>query len=234
MQKIKFTKMHGIGNDYIYINCFEQKIEDPQKLAIRMSPRRTSVGSDGLILICPSDTADAKMRMFNMMFFSYRVVNSAMDKILVVNEGGELLRFKAMQQDLLYESLLKNHCYHTAYYLNSFDRLSLQENRARALFLVNKPDANTIFAKYQADRGYGDALELGVVYRTEFEKMLSVSVSGDEYHVTFSSVLSIINGNDVRKIRILSEGTVIRTTPRFPENTSGFFFRTYNQQYEMP
>ena len=80
-----------------------------------------------------------------------------MDKILVVNEGGELLRFKAMQQDLLYESLLKNHCYHTAYYLNSFDRLSLQENRARALFLVNKPDANTIFAKYQADRGYGDA-----------------------------------------------------------------------------
>ena len=169
-----------------------------------------------------------------VLFFSYRVVNSAMDKILVVNEGGELLRFKAMQQDLLYESLLKNHCYHTAYYLNSFDRLSLQENRARALFLVNKPDANTIFAKYQADRGYGDALELGVVYRTEFEKMLSVSVSGEEYHVTFSSVLSIINGNDVRKIRILSEGTVIRTTPRFPENTSGFFFRTYNQQYEMP
>ena len=169
-----------------------------------------------------------------VQFFSYRVVNNAMNKILVVNEGGELLRFKAMQQDLLYESLLKNHCYHTAYYLNSFDRLSLQENRARALFLVNKPDANTIFAKYQADRGYGDALELGVVYRTEFEKMLSVSVSGEEYHVTFSSVLSIINGNDVRKIRILSEGTVIRTTPRFPENTSGFFFQTYNQQYEMP
>lgn len=145
-----------------------------------------------------------------------------MDKILVVNEGGELLRFKAMQQDLLYESLLKNHCYHTAYYLNSFDRLSLQENRARALFLVNKPDANTIFAKYQADRGYGDALELGVVYRTEFEKMLSVSVSGDEYHVTFSSVLSIINGNDVRKIRILSEGTVIRTTPRFRRTLPDF------------
>ena len=169
-----------------------------------------------------------------VLLFAYRVVNGAMNKILVVNEGGEFVHFKAVRQDMLYESLLKNHCYHTAYYLNSFDRLSLQENRARALFLVNKPDANTICAKYQADRGYGDALELGVVYRTEFEKMLSVSVSGDEYHVTFSSVLSIINGNDVRKIRILSEGTVIRTTPRFPENTSGFFFQTYNQQYEMP
>lgn len=169
-----------------------------------------------------------------VLFFAHSVVNNAMNKILVVNEGGEFVHFKSMQQDLLYESLLKSHCSRTAYFLNSFDRLSLQENRARALFLVNKPDANTIFAKYQADRGYGDALELGVVYRTEFEKMLSVSVSGDEYHVTFSSVLSIINGNDVRKIRILSEGTVIRTTPRFPENTSGFFFQTYNQQYEMP
>ena len=67
--------------------------------------------------------------------------------------GREFVHFKAVRQDMLYESLLKNHCYHTAYYLNSFDRLSLQENRARALFLVNKPDTNTIFAKYQADRG---------------------------------------------------------------------------------
>ena len=63
--KIKFTKMHGIGNDYIYINCFEEKIDDPSGLSIAMSPRHFSVGSDGLVLICPSDIADAKMRMFN-------------------------------------------------------------------------------------------------------------------------------------------------------------------------
>ncbi|MBE6538065.1 MAG: diaminopimelate epimerase [Ruminococcaceae bacterium] len=62
---MKFTKMHGIGNDYIYINCFEEKIDDPSGLSIAMSPRHFSVGSDGLVLICPSDIADAKMRMFN-------------------------------------------------------------------------------------------------------------------------------------------------------------------------
>ena len=66
MPKINFTKMHGIGNDYIYINCFEQKIENPGELAVKMSPRRFSVGADGVILICPSDKADAKMRMFNL------------------------------------------------------------------------------------------------------------------------------------------------------------------------
>lgn len=66
MSKITFTKMHGIGNDYIYIDCFKESIDNPEKLAEVMSPRRTSVGSDGVILICPSDIADAKMRMFNM------------------------------------------------------------------------------------------------------------------------------------------------------------------------
>ena len=63
--KLKFTKMHGCGNDYIYINCFEQKIDDPGSLSIKLSHRRFGVGGDGVILICPSDKADAKMRMFN-------------------------------------------------------------------------------------------------------------------------------------------------------------------------
>lgn len=66
MERIAFTKMHGIGNDYIYINCFEQEIRDPARLAREMSPRRFSVGADGVILICPSEIADAKMRMFNL------------------------------------------------------------------------------------------------------------------------------------------------------------------------
>ena len=153
-----------------------------------------------------------------VLFFSYQVVNNAMNKILVVNEGGEFVRFRAVRQDLLYESLLKSHCAFTAYYLNSFDRLSLQENRARALFLVDKGEANAVFAKYQADRAYGDALELGVIYKTEFESL--------------TDILSIVNGSEIKKVRIISEGTAIRTTPRYPENVSGFFFRTYNQQYE--
>lgn len=133
---------------------------------------------------------------------------------------------------MLYESLLKSHCASTTYYLNSFDRLSLQENQARALFLVDKGEANAVFAKYQADRAYGDALELGVIYKTEFESLTDMSVSGEEYHVRFTSILSIVNGSEIKKVRIISEGTAIRTTPRYPENVSGFFFRTYNPQYE--
>lgn len=65
MSKIKFTKMHGIANDYVYINCFEEKIDDPSALAVRLSDRRRSIGGDGVILICPSEIADFRMRMFN-------------------------------------------------------------------------------------------------------------------------------------------------------------------------
>ena len=62
---IKFTKMEGCGNDYIYINGFEEDILDINKLAIEMSERHFGVGSDGLVMILPADNADFTMRMFN-------------------------------------------------------------------------------------------------------------------------------------------------------------------------
>lgn len=63
--KLNFTKMHGCGNDYIYFNCFEQNIDNPEELSVRLSDRHFGIGGDGIILICPSDVADARMRMFN-------------------------------------------------------------------------------------------------------------------------------------------------------------------------
>lgn len=62
---LKFTKMHGAGNDYIYVNCFTQTVENPAELSIQISNRNFGVGSDGLVLILPSDTCDFRMRMFN-------------------------------------------------------------------------------------------------------------------------------------------------------------------------
>lgn len=62
---MKFYKMHGIGNDYIYFDCMKADIENPDKLAIKLSDRHFGVGGDGIILLCKSDKADVKMRMFN-------------------------------------------------------------------------------------------------------------------------------------------------------------------------
>lgn len=63
---MKFTKMHGIGNDYVYVDCFHEVVEDPVQAAIRVSDRHFGIGSDGLILIKPSDKADCQMDMYNL------------------------------------------------------------------------------------------------------------------------------------------------------------------------
>lgn len=65
MQKMKFTKMQGIGNDYVYVNCFQETVEHPEELAVKVSDRHFGIGSDGLILIKPSETADFQMDMYN-------------------------------------------------------------------------------------------------------------------------------------------------------------------------
>ncbi|MGN0155023.1 MAG: diaminopimelate epimerase [Lachnospiraceae bacterium] len=62
---MKFTKMEGLGNDYVYVNCFKEKIENPKDLAVKVSDRHFGIGSDGLILIKPSDVADFCMDMYN-------------------------------------------------------------------------------------------------------------------------------------------------------------------------
>ena len=62
---MQFTKMHGLGNDYVYVDCFDEQVADPPGLARVISDRHFGVGGDGLILILPSETADVRMRIFN-------------------------------------------------------------------------------------------------------------------------------------------------------------------------
>lgn len=65
MARIKFTKMHGTGNDYVYVNLFDETLENPSEAAVKVSDRHFGIGSDGLICIAPSDVADCRMIMYN-------------------------------------------------------------------------------------------------------------------------------------------------------------------------
>ena len=77
-QKLHFVKMRGTGNDYLYFDCFEQKIESPESLAVRLSNRKTGIGADGIVMILPSNKADARMRMFNADGTEGNVAGNAM------------------------------------------------------------------------------------------------------------------------------------------------------------
>ena len=65
IMKLKFSKMHGTGNDYVYVNGFTEKLDNPSETAIKLSDRHFAIGSDGLIIVAPSEVADVRMIMFN-------------------------------------------------------------------------------------------------------------------------------------------------------------------------
>ena len=65
MAKMRFTKMHGTGNDYVYVNLFEETLENPSSVSVKISDRHFGIGSDGLICIVPSEVADCRMIMYN-------------------------------------------------------------------------------------------------------------------------------------------------------------------------
>lgn len=157
-----------------------------------------------------------------------------MGTILVIDAAsGQIMKVSPGYNDKLFRVMIETHCANTAYYCNSFDRISITEYQARALFLVTKPDAYRVFARYKEQRGYADAIDRGLTYKTEFQKIESLQADTEPYRVRFTSLLQIYDGDQpVRSFIIESEGEIRRQTPQYPENTTGLFFTKYVQTYK--
>ena len=146
------------------------------------------------------------------------VVNfTALDKVVVVERSGEYLKTHAEDSEALFLALVKKTCAEATGYANSFDRLNLKRNQAHAAFYVNRNDLNAVFSKYYNDKAYFDAVQNGAVY--------------EPYKVAFTSTLTIygVSGQKL-KFLIRTKGEIVRTTPQFPENVTGFFFNQFIQQ----
>jgi hypothetical protein len=166
------------------------------------------------------------------MVWTFTIVNTAMEKIIVVDRSGEYLKTSIESNEKLFYSLLTNQCALTAFYVNSFDKLSINENQSWASFMATKDDLNRIYAKYNQERAYGDVIDRGVVYKCKFNEIEQISGKSEPYHVVFTSVLSIVDGTYTKKILIRSQGDLIRHTPHYPENVTGLYFTSYTQDYE--
>lgn len=168
-----------------------------------------------------------------VLIWTYAIVSNAGDKIKVVDNNGQYLKTTLEKKEKLFKSLIQNHCANTVYYANSFDRMTVKENQAKTLFLLNSADAYRIFAKYKDNHAYNASLDRGVIYKTELEKIDEISGTQEPFHVRFTSVLTIAdNDRPTTKVRILSEGDIVSYTPQYPENVSGFYFKNYNQTYQ--
>jgi len=161
--------------------------------------------------------------------FAFMVIDKAMNTIVVIDSDGRYLEKSPEDKRKLFNTLIKSTCSSLAHYANSFDRLNIKENQAKAMFYCNKADLQRIFNLYNQEKSYHEALEMGTVYKCEIENFGEITGQEEPYGITFTSILTIIKGNTITKFRITSQGTIIGTTAQFPENTTGFFFNSYQQ-----
>ena len=201
MKTVRFTKMHGVGNDYIYIDCMKETPADPAYLARVMSPRRFSVGSDGVVLICPSGRCDAKMRMFNADGSEGKMCGNAIRCV------GKFLyeRGYTAKTDLLIETL-------------SGDRR----------LALDVKDGKVVSVSVGMGRAILSPTDVPV--RFDGEKMINepLIVGGKEYRITAVSMgnpHAVTFVDDVDLIEIEKIGPLFENHPIFPDRVNTEFVR---------
>ena len=204
--KLNFTKMHGCGNDYIYFNCFNQLVNNPSALSKKLSDRRYGIGGDGIILICPSDVADAKMRMFNLDGSEGKMCGNGIRCV-----GKYLFDNKIVQSD---EIKIET--------LSGIKTVKVLENNGKADRLtvnMGKPElvANRIPVNLNMDKVVNHKVSIG----EEFYNVTCVSM-GNPHCVVFCRRINAIN---LEKI-----GPIFENDKLFPEKVNTEFVEIVDEK----
>ena len=204
--KLNFTKMHGCGNDYIYFNCFNQLVNNPSALSKKLSDRRYGIGGDGIILICPSNVADAKMRMFNLDGSEGKMCGNGIRCV-----GKYLFDNKIVQSD---EIKIET--------LSGIKTVKVLENNGKAERLtvnMGKPElvANRIPVNLNMDKVVNHKVNVG----EGFYNVTCVSM-GNPHCVVFCSRISAINLEEI--------GPIFENNKLFPEKVNTEFVEIVDEK----
>lgn len=203
---MKFTKMHGCGNDYVYVNCFKEQVADPSQLAIQVSDRHFGIGSDGLILICPSDQADFRMRMFNADGSEGKMCGNGVRCIA----------------KYVYD-----------YGLTDKTTISIETKGGIKYLELHVEDGKVQTVKVDMGEPILNAKEIPVDW--EAEKMIGekVTIDGQEYEMTCVSMgnpHAVVWVEDTASLPLEKIGPVFETHPMFPERVNTEFVQILNKK----
>ena len=196
---MKFTKMHGAGNDYIYINCFEETVKDPEKLAIKVSDRHFGIGSDGLILISPSNKADFKMNIYNA-------------------DGSE---------GMMCGNGIR--CVSKYVYDNGMtdkDEISVETRSGIKLIKMNVENGKVVSARVNMGEPILQADKIPTKFNGESVVRQKLTIDGKEYEVTCVSMGNphcIVYVDDVKSIDLEKIGPKFENNEMFPERINTEF-----------
>ena len=203
--KLNFTKMHGIGNDYIYFNCMQEELTDPQLLAINLSDRHFGVGGDGIVLICKSDIADAKMRMFNMDGSEGRMCGNA---IRCVGK-------------YLYDN-------------KHVDKLTINIETLSGIKELRMTLDNGLVANVTVDMGKAELSPSAIPVELDLDRIIDypLNIDGVAYRVTCVSMGNphcVIFCEDVDNLDVATVGVKFETDKLFPERVNTEFVEVVNE-----
>jgi diaminopimelate epimerase len=206
---MKFTKMHGTGNDYIYVNGFVETIENPAEFAIKYSDRHKGIGSDGLVLIMPSESCDFRMRMFNADGSESEMCGNASRCI------GKYVYDKGLTDK------------------TSVTLETLAGVKVLQLFI----GGDNLVEKVTVDMGEPilNGLQIPCIYDEEIVLNKKVSFSSDiEYNITTVSMgnpHAVIFTNGIDKLDLPKIGPVVENSTVFPNRTNTEFIEAINKNY---
>lgn len=206
---MKFTKMHGAGNDYIYVNGFVETIKDPAAFAIKYSDRHKGIGSDGLVMIMPSETCDFRMRMFNADGSESEMCGNASRCI------GKYVYDKGLTKK-------------TSVTLETLAGIKVLE-----LVLGDDNKVNTVTVDM------GEPILEGKAIPTIFDepKIINKPVRFDEkidYNITTVSMgnpHAVIYQNNIAELNLPEIGPIIENATIFPRRTNTEFIEVVNSDY---
>ncbi len=196
---LKFWKMHGIGNDYIYFDCFDNELQNPNEIAKILSDRHCSVGGDGVILVCKSKIADGKMRMFNADGSEGKMCGNGVRCV-----GKFLYDIKGIKKDVL-----------TVETLSGIKTLTMQIE-------------NGVAVGASVDMGKAELIPDRIPALFEGDNVINAPliVEGNTYRVTCVSMGNphcVVFGGDPYALELEKIGRAFETHPAFPERVNTEF-----------
>ncbi len=203
--ELEFTKMQGCGNDYIYFDCFKQKIDNPEALSVSLSDRHFGIGGDGVVLICPSDVADAKMRMFNLDGSEGKMCGNAIRCI----------------GKYLYENGIVNKLDVSIETLSGIKHLQLNKQSGK-------------IASVKVDMGKAELKPENIPVLLDGKKVVNreVDIAGGKYKISAVSMGNphcIVLVDNVDKFDIETYGPKFENDPLFPERVNTEFIKIIDE-----
>ncbi len=193
---MKFTKMHGLGNDYIYINTINESVDNPEQLAVKMSRKHFGIGADGLILIKQSDVADFKMDMYNADGTRAEMCGNGIRCVAKYVYDNKLTE----KIEILIETL------------SGVKRLFLEvddENVKMVTVEMGQPELQSTKIPVESDK--------------EITKCEEIEINGEKYNITCVSMgnpHTVIFVEDIRDVKLEEIGPKIEAHPMFPKKTN--------------